>query len=50
MTGIDLDADPTHPENGMGIIPRAVATIYSGARELREERDGVGISASRVLL
>ena len=40
MTGIDLDADPTHPENGMGIIPRAVATIYSRARELREERAG----------
>lgn len=40
MTGIDLDADPTDPENGMGIIPRAVATIFSRARELREERAG----------
>ena len=39
-TGIDLDADPTDPENGMGIIPRAVATIFSRARELREERAG----------
>jgi hypothetical protein len=28
MTGIDLDADPTDPENGMGIVPRAVATIF----------------------
>jgi hypothetical protein len=40
MTGIDLDADPTDPENGMGIVPRAVATIFSRARELREERAG----------
>ena len=40
MTGIDLDADPADPENGMGIIPRAVATIFSRARELREERAG----------
>ena len=40
MTGIDLDADPTDPESGMGIIPRAVATIFSRARELREERAG----------
>jgi len=40
MTGIDLDADPTDPENGMGIVPRAVATIFSRARELREERTG----------
>ncbi|KAF9644552.1 P-loop containing nucleoside triphosphate hydrolase protein [Thelephora ganbajun] len=40
MTGIDLDADPTDPENGMGIIPRAVVKIFSRARELREERAG----------
>lgn len=40
MTGIDLDADPTDPENGMGIVPRAVATIFSRAKELREERAG----------
>ena len=40
MTGIDLDADPTDPENGMGIVPRAVATIFARARELREERTG----------
>ncbi|KAF9780579.1 kinesin-domain-containing protein [Thelephora terrestris] len=40
MTGIDLDANPTDPDNGMGIIPRAVATIFARARELREERAG----------
>ena len=40
MTGFDLDADPTDPENGMGIVPRAVATIFARARELREERAG----------
>ena len=28
MTGIDLDADPSDPSNGMGIIPRAVSTIF----------------------
>jgi hypothetical protein len=38
MTGIDLEADPTDPNNGMGIIPRAVATIFSRARELKAER------------
>lgn len=38
MTGIDLDADPTDPNNGMGIIPRAVSTIFSRARELKGER------------
>ncbi|KAL4248822.1 TRAFAC class myosin-kinesin ATPase superfamily protein [Abortiporus biennis] len=38
MTGIDLDADPSDPSNGMGIIPRAVATIFSRCKELKEER------------
>lgn len=38
MTGIDLDANPSDPSNGMGIIPRAVSTIFSRARELKEER------------
>lgn len=38
MTGIDLDADPSDPSNGMGIIPRAVSTIFSRARKLKEER------------
>ena len=38
MTGIDLDADPTDPSNGMGIIPRAVASIFTQCRELKEER------------
>lgn len=38
MTGVDLDADPTDPSNGMGIIPRAVSTIFSRANELKRER------------
>lgn len=40
MTGIDLDADPSDPDNGMGIIPRAVSGIFSRARQLKEERGG----------
>ncbi|KAJ3512103.1 hypothetical protein NLJ89_g3722 [Agrocybe chaxingu] len=40
MTGIDLDSDPSDPNNGMGIIPRAVSSIFSGARQLKEERGG----------
>ncbi|KAF9469234.1 kinesin [Collybia nuda] len=40
MTGIDLDADPSDPNNGMGIIPRAVSTIFSSAKQLKEERGG----------
>ncbi|KAF5380852.1 hypothetical protein D9615_004103 [Tricholomella constricta] len=40
MTGIDLDADPTDPNNGMGIIPRAVSSIFSGAKQLKDERAG----------
>ncbi|KAF7778628.1 hypothetical protein Agabi119p4_2973 [Agaricus bisporus var. burnettii] len=38
MTGIDLEADPSDPNNGMGIIPRAVSTIFSRAKQLKEER------------
>ncbi|KAG5723997.1 Kinesin-like protein KIF27 [Termitomyces sp. T112] len=38
MTGIDLDADPADPNNGMGIVPRAVSTIFSSAKQLKEER------------
>ncbi|KAG5647313.1 hypothetical protein DXG03_000851 [Asterophora parasitica] len=40
MTGIDLDADPADPNNGMGIIPRAVSSIFSGAKQLKDERGG----------
>ena len=40
MTGVDLDADPSDPNNGMGIIPRAVSTIFSRVKQLKEERDG----------
>lgn len=40
MTGVDLDADPSDLNNGMGIIPRAVSTIFSQARQLREQRGG----------
>lgn len=38
MTGVDLDADPNDPYNGMGIIPRAVSTIFARCRELKQER------------
>ena len=38
MTGIDLDADPSDPHNRMGIIPRAIASVFSGARQSKEER------------
>jgi len=40
MTGVDLDANPTDPKNGMGIIPRAVASIFNRAQQLRNERAG----------
>ena len=40
MTGVDLDADADDPNNGMGIIPRAVSTIFFTARQLKEERGG----------
>jgi kinesin family protein 4/21/27 len=40
MTGLDLDADASDSNNGMGIIPRAVASIFSRARQLKEERGG----------
>jgi len=38
MTGVDLDMDPSDPGNGMGIIPRAVSSIFASARQLKEER------------
>ncbi|KAG8958268.1 hypothetical protein FRC00_002888, partial [Tulasnella sp. 408] len=38
MTGVDLDADPSDSENGMGIIPRAVATIFGAIQQLKQER------------
>ncbi|PIL24290.1 hypothetical protein GSI_14043 [Ganoderma sinense ZZ0214-1] len=40
MTGIDLDADPTDPSNGMGIIPRSISMIFTRCRELKEQRAG----------
>lgn len=40
MTGIDLDGDPSDSTNGMGIIPRAVASIFNRASELKTERAG----------
>lgn len=41
MTGVDLDADPSDPSNGMGIIPRSISEIFSRAAALKEERAGV---------
>lgn len=38
MTGIDLDADPLDPTNGMGIIPRSVATVFQSIQQLKQER------------
>lgn len=38
MTGVDLDADPSDPHTNMGIIPRAVSSIFASARQLKEER------------
>lgn len=40
MTGVDLDADPLDPTNGIGIIPRAVSAIFQRARSIKEERGG----------
>jgi kinesin family protein 4/21/27 len=40
MTGVDLDADAFDPTNGIGIIPRAVSTIFQRAQALKEERGG----------
>jgi kinesin family protein 4/21/27 len=40
MTGADLDADPSDPNNSMGIIPRAVSKIFQRARNIREEKAG----------
>lgn len=40
MTGIDLDADPANPYNGMGIIPRSISGIFSRAAALKEEKGG----------
>lgn len=38
MTGVDLDADPSDPNNGMGIVPRAVSSIFLASRKTKEER------------
>lgn len=38
MTGVDIDADPTDSTNGMGIIPRAMYTIFSRCRDIKEQR------------
>ncbi|KAF8899409.1 P-loop containing nucleoside triphosphate hydrolase protein [Infundibulicybe gibba] len=40
MTGIDPDGDPSNPNNGMGIIPRAASDIFSRAKQLKDERGG----------
>jgi kinesin family protein 4/21/27 len=41
MTGVDLDADPTDPSTGMGIVPRAVSNIFMRANQLKEEKHGM---------
>lgn len=38
MTGVDLDSDPNDPTNGMGIVPRAVATVFAGIQQIKNER------------
>ncbi|KAI0256455.1 kinesin [Lactifluus subvellereus] len=40
MTGIDLDGDTSDPTNGIGIIPRAVSSIFQRARTFKDERGG----------
>ncbi|KAJ6576344.1 P-loop containing nucleoside triphosphate hydrolase protein, partial [Mycena sp. CBHHK59/15] len=40
MTGTDLDVDPSDPNNAMGIIPRAVSTIFASTRQTKQERGG----------
>lgn len=40
MIGVDPDADPSDSNNSMGIIPRAVSTIFSSAKQLKEGRGG----------
>ncbi|KZV79915.1 kinesin-domain-containing protein [Exidia glandulosa HHB12029] len=45
MTGVDLDGDPSDPNNGMGIIPKSIAEIFSRAKALREQR-GAGWDCS----
>jgi hypothetical protein len=40
MTGVDLDADPSDPHNGMGIIPRSVSKIFQRAKQIKEEKAG----------
>lgn len=40
MTGVDLDADPSDPHNGMGVVPRAVSHIFSSANQLKDEKHG----------
>lgn len=40
MTGADLDADPSDPDNAMGIIPRAVSMIFGRCRQVKEDRMG----------
>lgn len=38
MTGADLDGDPADQSNLMGIIPRAIASLFSRARAMKEEK------------
>ncbi|KAG8907187.1 hypothetical protein FRB99_005159 [Tulasnella sp. 403] len=38
MTGVDLDSDPGDSTNGMGIVPRAVASIFASIQQIKQER------------
>jgi hypothetical protein len=40
MTGIDLDSDPSDPNNGIGIVPRAVFNIFTRLQEIKDDRGG----------
>ena len=48
MTGVDLDSDPSvaaEANNGMGIIPRSVASIFNQISQLKHDR-GTGWSCT----
>jgi hypothetical protein len=38
MTGMDLDSDPSDPNNGMGIIPRSIAEIFDRINRIKSTK------------